>query len=141
MCIRDRLESNIGFRSKNDIIGRYFNKLSSQIAESKFIDSIKKLKQLLDTDLASLRNNSSNNLKLERFNVLIKELLAKGIKEENICVDFSLTRNLAYYNGVVFDLIYKDELIGGGGRYDGLPSMLGFKQDIFCFVFAIDISK
>ena len=37
--------------------------------------------------------------------------------------------------------IYKDELIGGGGRYDDLPSMLGFKQDIFCFGFAIDISK
>ena len=136
-----QLESNIGFRSKNDIVSRYFNKLSSQIVESKFIDSVNKLKQLLDINLASLRNDSNNNLMLEHFSVLINELLVNGIKEENICVDFSLTRNLAYYNGVVFDLIYKDELIGGGGRYDDLPSMLGFKQDIFCFGFAIDISK
>ena len=138
---KTQLDSNIGFRSKNDIVGRYLNKLSNQIDEQKFIDSINKLKQLLGIDLGSLRKRSNNNLNLEVFNALIKELLANGIKEENICVDFSLTRNLAYYNGVVFDLIYKDKLIGGGGRYDGLPSMLGFKQDFFCFGFAIDISK
>lgn len=138
---KTQLDSNIGFRSKNDIVGRYLNKLSNQIDEQKFIDSINKLKQLLGIDLGSLRKSSNNNLNLEVFNALIKELLANGIKEENICVDFSLTRNLAYYNGVVFDLIYKDKLIGGGGRYDGLPSMLGFKQDFFCFGFAIDISK
>ncbi len=77
----------------------------------------------------------------DSFNNLIDELLTNGINEENINVDFSLTRNLAYYNGVVFDLIYKDKLIGGGGRYDDLPSMLGYKQDICCFGFAIDISK
>jgi histidyl-tRNA synthetase len=138
---KTQLDSNIGFRSKNDIVGRYLNKLSNQIDEQKFIDSINKLKQLLGIDLGSLRKSSNNNLNLEVFNALIKELLANGIKEENICVDFSLTRNLAYYNGVVFYLIYKDKLIGGGGRYDGLPSMLGFKQDFFCFGFAIDISK
>ena len=68
----------------------YLNKLSNQIDEQKFIDSINKLKQLLGIDLGSLRKSSNNNLNLEVFNALIKELLANGIKEENICVDFSL---------------------------------------------------
>ena len=68
-------------------------------------------------------------------------MLASGIQKNNICIDFSLTRNLAYYDGVVFDLIYKNELIGGGGKYDDLPKMLGYKSDYSCFGFAINISK
>ena len=55
-------------------------------------------------------------------------MLESGIQKNNICIDFSLTRNLAYYDGVVFDLIYKNELIGGGGKYDDLPKMLGTNQ-------------
>ena len=138
---KSQIESNVGLRSSDDIVGRYFNKISNQIIESKLIDSIDKLKQLLDIDFGSLKNDSSYKGMAESFNNLINELLTNGINEENINVDFSLTRNLAYYNGVVFDLIYKDKLIGGGGRYDDLPSMLGYKQDICCFGFAIDISK
>ena len=138
---KSQIESNVGLRSSDDIVGRYFNKISNQIIESKLIDSIDKLKQLLDIDFGSLKNDSSYKGMAESFSNLINELLTNGINEENINVDFSLTRNLAYYNGVVFDLIYKDKLIGGGGRYDDLPSMLGYKQDICCFGFAIDISK
>ena len=72
---------------------------------------------------------------------LINSLLESGIQKNNICIDFSLTRNLAYYDGVVFDLIYKNELIGGGGKYDDLPKMLGYQSDYSCFGFAINISK
>ena len=68
-------------------------------------------------------------------------MLESGIQKNNICIDFSLTRNLAYYDGVVFDLIYKNELIGGGGKYDDLPKMLGYKSDYGCFGFAINISN
>ena len=139
---KSQLENNLGLRSNDDIVDRYFSKHSNQIVESMFIDSVNKLKQLTDVDLDTFKNNSNfNNLKSENFNNLIDKLLEKGVNKENICIDFSLTRNLAYYNGVVFDLIYKDKLIGGGGRYDDLPAMLGYKEDICCFGFAIDISK
>ena len=138
---KSQIKSNVGLRSSDDIVSRYYNKISNQIIESKLIDSINKLKQLLDIDLGSIKDDSSYKGISESFDDLIDELLMNGINEKNICVDFSLTRNLAYYNGVVFDLIYKDKLIGGGGRYDDLPSMLGYKQDICCFGFAIDISK
>ena len=138
---KSQIKSNVGLRSSEDIVSRYYNKISNQIIESKLIDSINKLKQLLDIDLGSIKDDSSYKGISESFDDLIDELLMNGINEKNICVDFSLTRNLAYYNGVVFDLIYKDKLIGGGGRYDDLPSMLGYKQDICCFGFAIDISK
>ncbi len=139
---KSQLESSLGLRSTDDIVTRYFSKLSNQISEPKFIDSINKLKQLIDINLDSIKSDSNyNNLKSESFDNLINELLNQGISKENIRIDFSLTRNLAYYNGVVFDLIYKEKLIGGGGRYDDLPSMLGYKEDIYCFGFAIDISK
>ena len=80
-------------------------------------------------------------MNFEDFEKLIDSLLDFGIQKDNICIDFSLTRNLAYYDGVVFDLIYKNELIGGGGKYDDLPKMLGYKSDYSCFGFAINISK
>ena len=52
------------------------------------------------------------------------------IQKNNICIDFSLTRNLAYYDGL-FLIQYKNELIGGGGKYDDLPKV-GYKSDYSC---------
>lgn len=135
------LQSNFGLRSSDDIIDRYLNKLSNQIIESKFKTVINKLKQLININLNDLVSNSLKiDLSFEDFTNLINKLLKTGISEKNIFIDFSLTRNLAYYNGVVFDLICDDKLIGGGGRYDELPLMLGYEADISCVGFAINVS-
>ena len=138
---QSNLQSNLGLRSNDEIIERYLNKLSNQIIESKFKIVIEKLNQLININLNDLLNNSLKiDLDLEYFTKLINKLLTTGISKKNICIDFSLTRNLAYYNGVVFDLICDDKLIGGGGRYDELPSMLGYSADVSCVGFAINIS-
>ena len=56
--------------------------------------------------------------------------------------NFTLTRNLAYYNGIVFDIKSdKDIILGGGGRYDDLPSRLGYDFDQGCLGFAINLTK
>lgn len=42
-------------------------------------------------------------------------------------IDFSLARGIAYYNGIIFDIVHGDDdvSLGGGGRYDALARALG----------------
>ncbi len=42
-------------------------------------------------------------------------------------IDFSLARGIAYYNGIIFDIVRGDANapLGGGGRYDALARALG----------------
>ena len=42
-------------------------------------------------------------------------------------IDFSLARGIAYYNGIIFDIVRGDYdvSLGGGGRYDALARALG----------------
>ena len=42
-------------------------------------------------------------------------------------IDFSLARGIAYYNGIIFDIVHGDNQLslGGGGRYDALARALG----------------
>ena len=43
-------------------------------------------------------------------------------------IDFSLARGIAYYNGIIFDIVHGDNAdfsLGGGGRYDALARALG----------------
>ena len=42
-------------------------------------------------------------------------------------IDFSLARGIAYYNGIIFDIVHGDNQLslGGGGRYDALSRALG----------------
>ncbi len=42
-------------------------------------------------------------------------------------IDFSLARGIAYYNGIIFDIVRgnNDLSLGGGGRYDALARALG----------------
>ena len=109
------LQSNLGLRSQDEVVDRYFNKLSNQVVESEFNESIIKLKELLNIKLENINRNSfETELNFEDFKKLIDSLLESGIQKNNICIDFSLTRNLAYYDGVVFDLIYKNELLVAG---------------------------
>ena len=63
-------------------------------------------------------------------------------------VDYNLVRGLDYYNGLVFEIIsenYKVDsqqtAIGGGGRYDELPKILGAKQVSYGCGFAFGIDR
>jgi histidyl-tRNA synthetase len=63
-------------------------------------------------------------------------------------VDYNLVRGLDYYNGMVFEIISEDykvdsqqTAIGGGGRYDDLPEILGAKQVAYGCGFAFGIDR
>ena len=46
-------------------------------------------------------------------------------------IDFSLARGIAYYNGIIFDVIGGDGMVlGGGGRYDALALALGGRKRV-----------
>lgn len=50
---------------------------------------------------------------------------------DSIKIDISLARGLSYYTGTIFEVIVKDTSIGsicGGGRYDNLTDVFGFKN-------------
>jgi histidyl-tRNA synthetase len=49
-----------------------------------------------------------------------------------------LVRNFEYYTGPVFHVFVGDQKVGGGGRYDGLVSLVGGRA-LPAFGFAIEI--
>jgi histidyl-tRNA synthetase len=53
-------------------------------------------------------------------------------------IDFSLARGIAYYNGIIFDLVRGDDdaSLGGGGRYDALARALGGEAAVPALGFA-----
>ena len=53
----------------------------------------------------------------------------------------SLGRNLGYYSGRVFEASRNGVLIGGGGRYDGLCSLLGAPATVPAVGFSIALDR
>jgi len=60
----------------------------------------------------------------------LKETLGL-VKHDNVLIDLSVARGLAYYTGCVFEAFDTEGLfraLGGGGRYDQLVSLLGGEE-------------
>ncbi|CAI8018439.1 Histidine--tRNA ligase [Geodia barretti] len=56
-------------------------------------------------------------------------------------IDFSLARGIAYYNGIIFDIVRGDAgtSLGGGGRYDALARALGGTAPVPALGFAFTL--
>lgn len=56
-------------------------------------------------------------------------------------IDFSLARGIAYYNGIIFDIVRDDAdaSLGGGGRYDALARALGGPAPVPALGFACTV--
>ena len=56
-------------------------------------------------------------------------------------IDFSLARGIAYYNGIIFDIVRgdADASLGGGGRYDALARALGGPAPVPALGFACTV--
>ncbi len=88
---------------------------------------------------AVLREHGQDGGGLSRLEAVLSAATAEGVPAEAISVDFSLARGIAYYTGVVFDLYSGGRLVGGGGRYDGLPRALGADSDVPALGFAYNL--
>ena len=60
-----------------------------------------------------------------------------------LTIDFSLARGIAYYNGIIFDIVRVDgeEPLGGGGRYDALARALGAACPVPALGFAFTLES
>jgi len=58
-------------------------------------------------------------------------------------LDFGLARGLAYYTGIVFEIVHPgfDAPLGGGGRYDGLARALGSPSEVPALGFAYTLEQ
>jgi histidyl-tRNA synthetase len=61
----------------------------------------------------------------------------------HLTIDFSLARGIAYYNGIIFDIVspHDDVNLGGGGRYDALARALGSSHNIPALGFAFTLEN
>ena len=75
----------------------------------------------------------------ELVNLVDDEPLLKG----HLQIDFSLARGIAYYNGIIFDIVHGVGAtnLGGGGRYDSLSRALGGPDTVPALGFAYTLES
>ncbi len=63
---------------------------------------------------------------LDEIQATYDALLEKGVAER-VQIDFGLLRDLGYYSGSILEVYDPSvgQIIGGGGRYDGLMNRFG----------------
>ena len=75
----------------------------------------------------------------------VAELLGEeGLGERELQLDFGLARGLAYYSGMVFEVMDAQpggQQLCGGGRYDGLVRALGGRGDVPALGFAFGLER
>ena len=72
--------------------------------------------------LSGTADFSDKDISLRRFDMLYRDLRARGLAEF-VDIDLTVVRGLAYYNGTVFEVYSRgtgERAIAGGGRYDYL---------------------
>ena len=142
----DKLNLSLGMRTQEDIINRFAGKVASQVTMEEMKECIDLIKKVMSMTTEEFLNNK-NGIKLDskscqEFRILLKNVQNILGEKRSLSLNFTLTRNLAYYNGIVFDVKSGEGIIlGGGGRYDDLPSRLGYDFQEGCLGFAINLTK
>ena len=128
--------STIGVRTPQEIRERFLRKQLLSQNSGQLEDAIELVAQIAQTRgkpqeaLGLVRNLIDSKPALERLDKLemtLQSLTQYGLNTECI-LDFGLGRGIAYYTGIVFEIIHPslgDVSLGGGGRYDGLIQALG----------------
>ena len=84
----------------------------------------------LDALSAVLEGQASGATALESVRDLIQRALDTGVKRDALRVDPLLARGLDYYTGAIFEVTVDNAPVGsicGGGRYDDLTGIFGWK--------------
>ena len=74
----------------------------------------------------------------------VTSLLANAdLGDASVTLDLGMARGIAYYTGIVFELIDGSSgvSLGGGGRYDGLARNMGSPKDVPALGFAYDLDR
>ncbi len=83
--------------------------------------------------------------RLEELDAVLEALVDHGVADSELTLDFGLARGIAYYTGIVFELVptqaRDSTALGGGGRYDELVKALGAAEDVPALGFAYNMDS
>lgn len=146
-------DGSLGRRSHEDVVNRLISKLRNT-------DTVGKIQECLEIISFLININGTQGKAISEARSLFSdqgyplELIdafegrINGLKERipgscEVVIDFGLVRDFGYYTGIIFEIIdlTNSQLIGGGGRYDGLAVLLGSEDCIEALGFAFDLDK
>ena len=138
-----------GSRTREEIAERLARKLTQADDPARFDEALELLSALARLngspgDVYSsakevLRSAGQDASPLQGLIDVVNSALAEGVAEADLRVDLGLTRDIAYYTGMVFDVTAGGKTVGGGGRYDGLTRALGSDVDVPSLGFAFNV--
>ena len=138
-----------GSRTREEIAERLARKLTQADDPSRFEDALELLAALAglkgrpdvvyERAEAVLKSAGQNASPLQGLSEVVESAMAEGVAEADLQVDLGLTRDIAYYTGMVFDVTAGGQTVGGGGRYDGLTRALGSDVDVPSLGFAYNV--
>ena len=138
-----------GSRTREEIAERLARKLTQADDPARFDEALALLSALAglrgspgDVYASAndvLRSAGQDASPLQGLSKVVDSALAEGVAEADLKVDLGLTRDIAYYTGMVFDLTAGGRTVGGGGRYDGLTRALGSDVDVPSLGFAFNV--
>ena len=130
-------ETTLGRRSPDEIVDRLLRKLRGGDAPDAIERGLHLASQLAsvsgDPDDALPRAQAivaaagADTAAIDRLIELVGLVSEEPSVAGHLVIDFSLARGIAYYNGIIFDIVRDDSsaVLGGGGRYDALARALG----------------
>jgi histidyl-tRNA synthetase len=143
------LGANAGARTRQEVIARLARKQTYADDPEKFRSALSMLSELVTISgnagsaLEDGRKLASGNGLDESCFYLLEQVASsaedQGVERSRITVNYGLARGVAYYTGMVFDILPRPETrdsLGGGGRYDGLTRALGLNADVPALGFA-----
>ena len=151
---RDAAASPLGRRSPDEIINRLLHKLrggDAPDAVRRGLTLAARLAAISGPPSAAVAqaqelaaDAGADAAAVNRLGALAALLEADTNLHQHLRVDFALARGIAYYNGIIFDIVPERAggdgvALGGGGRYDALARALGGPTDIPALGFAFTL--
>ena len=144
--------ASLGQRTAVEVAERLLRKARGAGEQSKMQQALSVASRLAsiqgppDVALASaqrlLRSENLDCQALEPLTRVVALLEDADLGGATIAVDLGMARGIAYYTGIVFELIDGGGVsLGGGGRYDGLARNMGSPKDVPALGFAYDLDR
>lgn len=140
---------NAGSRTREEVIARLARKQTYADDPARFRTALAMLGELAAISgdagasiAAGRKLATQNGLDEGCFSLLEQVLTAaeeQGVDSSQIKISYGMARGVAYYTGMVFDILPGPDAadsLGGGGRYDGLTRALGLDADVPALGFA-----
>ena len=150
-ALSESISSSPGSRTPEEIIARMLRKARNQDDGATFEEASQAVSRLAclegspEAVLEGARWATRESGHQDRFaalDELIKALVDRDIDDSCLTLDLGLARGIAYYTGVMFEIIDSaGRSLGGGGRYDGLIRALGGEDDLPALGFAYNMDR